>query len=122
MLRKNRQNVLNSLIINAEERLLEVVSLLICVHERAQNQPSCSGFGAPELESWLRAGLSERGLDVPIVRIHCLGFCARGPNVRIAPGGNFYHQVDQPMVTTLLDDLEQALARAREFNETSYAR
>jgi (2Fe-2S) ferredoxin len=58
----------------------------------------------------LEQQLADEGLSIEVKRVECLGQCERGPNLRIAPGGCFYHQFtmdDMPKVIAELQRLEQ---------------
>ena len=73
---------------------------MVCVNQRI-GKPACAGAAiADALETELR----QRQLAFPVERIVCLGACDQGPNVRLAPGGRFYHQVTVARITELVDD------------------
>ena len=44
-----------------------------------------------------------RGIDIPVVEQVCLGRCAEGIAMRIAPGGPFFTQVTEADVEAILD-------------------
>jgi len=89
----------------------EAWQLLVCVNERfGANSPSCGARGGERLVAALARELAARGLTLPVERIYCFGYCTEGPNVRLAPGGPFFHQVDEAGVATLLDDIAAYLA------------
>ena len=50
--------------------------------------------------------IGERGLDIPVVRRECLGRCEEGPTMRIAPGGEFFTEIDEGDLPTICDRLE----------------
>ena len=84
--------------------------LVVCINERlGAGQRSCAGSGARILLDELRQLLAEASLDVPIVERECLGRCAEGPAMRIAPGGEFYTQVESATLKTIVDRLRQQL-------------
>ena len=73
---------------------------MVCVNRRI-GKPACAGAAiADALESELR----QRQLAIPVERSICLGACEQGPNVRLAPGGRFYHQVGVAGIAELVDD------------------
>ena len=73
---------------------------IVCVNRRI-GKPACEGAAiADVLESELR----QRQLAIPVERSICLGACEQGPNVRLAPGGRFYHQVGVAGIAELVDD------------------
>ncbi len=80
--------------------------VLVCINERFHpSKPSCAGRGSREMLSLLRARLEAASLPVEVRELHCFGRCELGPNVRIAPGGAFFHGVD----TARVDDIVTAL-------------
>lgn len=84
--------------------------LVICVNERlGAGQRSCAGSGSRILLAELRQRLSDASLDVPIVERECLGRCAEGPAMRIAPGGEFFTEVESATLETIIDRLQQQL-------------
>ena len=86
--------------------------LVICVNERlGAGQRSCAGSGSRKLLTDLRQLLSEASLDVPIVERECLGRCAEGPAMRIAPGGEFFTEVNGSTLQTIVDQLRQQVSR-----------
>ena len=85
--------------------------LVICVNERlGAGQRSCAGSGSRLLLSELQQRLSDASLDVPIVERECLGRCAEGPAMRIAPGGDFFTEVNDSTLETIIDKLRQQLS------------
>ena len=79
--------------------------LLVCVNRRlTEAQPSCGARGGEDLARALERIAGERGLAVEIVRIHCFGQCARGPNVR-RTGGPFVHRGQAADAAAILDRL-----------------
>jgi (2Fe-2S) ferredoxin len=88
-------------------------TVTVCINERKESfVPSCGRRGSHEMLAALRAGLAERGLDVDLQTIACLGLCDKGPNVRVAPSGSLYHAVAPADVGALIDSLAQELASA----------
>lgn len=85
-------------------------SLVVCINNRfAASRPSCAMGGSEAIADALQQGIWQRGLPLAVERLHCLGECARGPNLRIAPGGKFYHHVKLADVPAILDELEELL-------------
>ena len=84
--------------------------LVICVNERlGAGQRSCAGSGSRLLLTELKQRLADAAIDVPIVERECLGRCAEGPAMRIAPGGDFFTQVNDSTLETIVDLLRQQL-------------
>ena len=86
-------------------------SVVICIKNRFKlNSTSCAGSGSEAMADELERLLAESGLKIEVKRVKCLGLCEHGPNLRIAPGGRFYHHLsmdDLPDVITELQRLSQ---------------
>ena len=66
--------------------------ILVCINERFHpNKPSCKARGSAELAATLTEEVSARSLRVTVQTLMCFGRCELGVNVRIAPGGRFFH-------------------------------
>ena len=84
-------------------------TVVVCTNCRVRaDQPSCGGRGAEVNLEALVKGIAERWIDVTVERIVCFGYCPRGPNMRIAPGGAFFFRVGPEDVPAILDRLEAA--------------
>lgn len=84
-------------------------TLIICTNRRLDSgSPSCAARGSEALADALQQQLSAKGLDVTIKRVECLGQCERGPNLRLAPGGPFYHGVTPEEVPDIVTELIEA--------------
>lgn len=69
----------------------ETVRILVCANRRLGDaRPSCDG-GA--LADQLADLIAARGAAIRVERFLCFGVCDLGPNLRIAPGGPFFHRV-----------------------------
>lgn len=67
--------------------------IIICVNYRSNpNQPSCAARGSEAIAQCLEQEITERGLPASVERFYCLGYCERGPNLRLTPEGRFFHQ------------------------------
>ncbi len=73
-------------------------SFIVCTNRRL-GKPSCRGGAIADA---LEAALHERGLTIQVQRSVCLGACEQGPNVRIAPGGRFFHQINIARIDELI--------------------
>lgn len=80
----------------------QLTPIFVCVHKRFSNAPGCADRGGVDIADALEAGIKARNLQVRIQRMHCLGHCEVGPNVRLGPGGEYIHHVS-------LDDIEDVL-------------
>ena len=87
------------------------VTVVVCVNVRlGAKAQSCGGSDSEEIAEALEAGIEARGLAAEVARIHCLGLCSLGPNVRLVPNGNWYNQVALGDAEAILDDLSSALS------------
>ena len=84
-------------------------TLLICVNLRfGSDKPSCTARGSVAIADALDAGIRTRRIDIESERLRCFGQCPHGPNLRLAPGGSFFHGVEIEDVPSVLDALEKA--------------
>ncbi len=73
------------------------VRLVLCTNRRMGNAPSCGARGNREV----LAALLAQGFEAEAGP--CLGMCARGPNVKILPGGTVLHAATAARVAAHLD-------------------
>ena len=89
------------------------LTVLVCINERFHpSKPSCAGRGSREMLALLRARLDAASLPVEVRELHCFGRCELGPNVRIAPGGAFFHGVDAACVDEIVSAVQALVAAA----------
>lgn len=79
------------------------VSIIVCIKERTAGKTSCAGRGALDLIAETERLVSARKLDIPVEPLRCFGRCEEGANVRIAPGGPFYHRVVREDLPAILE-------------------
>ena len=88
-------------------------SIILCVNRRLSDaQPSCAARGSEHLKTLLEQDILRKGLEAHVDEVHCLGMCERGPNLRIAPGGPFFHGVNEENYAQVIAALENFI-RAR---------
>ncbi|MDF1749260.1 MAG: (2Fe-2S) ferredoxin domain-containing protein [Alphaproteobacteria bacterium] len=81
--------------------------LLVCVNPIGSNKPSCGGDrGSQALADALESGIRDRRINAQLDRIICLNRCLKGPALRIAPGGDFFLEVQTDHISKVLDRLE----------------
>ena len=86
-------------------------TLTVCVNLRPETfVASCGRSGSREFLGRIEALIASRRLDVDLQTIACLGLCARGPNVRVAPSNSWFHRVGPDDLEALVDRLAQHLA------------
>ena len=80
-----------------------VPRLTVCVNDRGPNAitASCGRRGGLQLRDAIEAAARETGMEVQTIR--CLGLCEKGPNVRLAPGNNWFHAVDPADAPALVE-------------------
>lgn len=68
--------------------------LLVCTNYRANpNNPSCAARGSNEILSALNQQLQKKKVSIEVEEIQCMGYCNVGPNVRLIPNGEIFHEV-----------------------------
>jgi (2Fe-2S) ferredoxin len=88
-------------------------TLTICINVRdEQIIPSCGQRGSIDLHAAIERELKARGAAVDLQTIRCLGRCANGPNVRIAPSNSWFQQIAPGDVAELVDTLIASLPPA----------
>jgi NADH:ubiquinone oxidoreductase subunit E len=90
-----------------------VKKVIVCVNRRSNpEQPSCAARGGVALADRLERELSLRGVSVTLERFHCLGRCEDGPNLKLAPGGQFHTHIRPEDVDELLGEIESFVVQA----------
>ncbi len=88
------------------------VRVVVCINERlGTGQRSCVGSGSLDLIRQLESMISAEKLNVPVVRRECLGRCAEGPVMRIAPAGAFFTEITETSLNDLMRELKEFMAR-----------
>lgn len=68
--------------------------LFVCTNYRANpNSPSCAARGSKDLLTQVKLAVQAENLQVSVEEIQCMGYCEHGPNIRLAPKGEFFHHV-----------------------------
>ncbi|WP_035053405.1 (2Fe-2S) ferredoxin domain-containing protein [Andreprevotia chitinilytica] len=77
--------------------------LAICINRRFESgKPSCAVRGSEALADAFEAAIAERGLDIQLMRLPCMGLCEVGPNVKEV-GGDLWSEVSIADVDLILD-------------------
>jgi len=82
--------------------------ILVCSNRRL-NKPACAGHGSEALLQQLKQALAGYGDRVQVEATCCMGFCDKGPNIRVAPAGNFYVGFDMQQLEQLKNELDEKL-------------
>jgi len=84
-------------------------TIIVCINHRANpNQPSCGARGGIEIADLVEAEISRPGLNIRMERFKCLGFCERGPNLKIAPDGRFIYGAKPEDIPQLIQETADA--------------
>lgn len=84
-------------------------TIIVCVNHRTNpNQPSCGARGGIEIADLVEAEISRLGLNIRMERFKCLGFCDRGPNLKIAPDGGFIYGAKPEDIPRLIREVANA--------------
>jgi NADH:ubiquinone oxidoreductase subunit E len=68
--------------------------LLVCTNYRANpNTPSCAARGSKEVATELMHELKKKNVSIEVEEIQCMGYCDIGPNIRLIPNGEIFHEV-----------------------------
>ena len=77
--------------------------LLVCTNYRANpNNPSCAARGSKELLSTLAQELQREKVSIEVEEIQCMGYCNVGPNVRLIPNGEIFHEVSDKNLAQII--------------------
>ncbi|NWF37142.1 (2Fe-2S) ferredoxin domain-containing protein [Mariprofundus sp. KV] len=81
--------------------------VVVCSNHRANPaHPSCAARGGEALAIKLEAEIAARALQIRVSRFPCLGYCDRGPAVKLAPGGGFICEIDPDNLEAVLQQIE----------------
>jgi len=83
--------------------------VIVCINHRSNpNNPSCGARGGVEIASTIEQVISSEQLNIQLERFKCLGLCQKGPNLRLAPDGQFFYGVCK-------ENIEEVVSALREF-------
>ncbi|MBF0294578.1 MAG: (2Fe-2S) ferredoxin domain-containing protein [Magnetococcales bacterium] len=89
------------------------VTVVACIKERVAGS-SCAERGGVALADAVEQELARQGLPIGVKRILCLGQCEQGPNLRIAPGGAFFHRMTMDRLGEVVEAARAAYETARD--------
>lgn len=85
-----------------------IKSVLVCInHRKSPNQPSCGRRGSEKIARTLEDEVTLKGLNILVERIHCLGACEFGPNIKLVPKGAFFKEVSAQNIKEVISDIHQ---------------
>jgi NADH:ubiquinone oxidoreductase subunit E len=78
--------------------------IIVCTNYRANpNNPSCVARGSKEIMAALTLQLAEKDIPAMVEESPCLGHCEIGPNLRLIPGGDFFHEVSHDKLGKIIE-------------------
>lgn len=82
--------------------------LLVCINYRANlNNPSCAARGSKQVANELQLALEKINISIEIEESPCMGFCDVGPNLRLVPNGEFFHEVSVKKLTKIIQSVKK---------------
>jgi (2Fe-2S) ferredoxin len=77
--------------------------ILVCTNFRANlNNPSCAARDSQLVLAALKKELTKKNIVIEIEESPCMGYCNVGPNLRLAPNGEFFHGVSTINIAKLI--------------------
>ena len=77
--------------------------ILVCINHRANpNTPSCHARGSQQVLAQLSLRLKQENIKIAVEKVQCLGHCNSGPNVRLVPNEQFFHNVASESLTEII--------------------
>jgi (2Fe-2S) ferredoxin len=84
--------------------------ILVCTNFRANlNNPSCAARNSQLVLNALKEELINKHIVIEVEASPCMGYCNVGPNLRLAPNGEFFHGVT-------VTNLAKLIQAAKKFN------
>ncbi|MEG3637730.1 (2Fe-2S) ferredoxin domain-containing protein [Magnetococcus sp. PR-3] len=77
-------------------------TILVCTNDRPGNNTSCGARGSYELYLALVKAAKESNTPFSVGELQCFGECSKGPNIRVAPGGEFFHHATEETIPDIL--------------------
>ena len=78
--------------------------IFVCTNYRANpNNPSCASRDSRLVLDLLKAEFAQKDIAIEIEESPCMGYCNAGPNVRLAPNGQFFHGVSTSNLVKLIN-------------------
>ena len=83
--------------------------IFVCNSFRVGGDPQgvCNRKGATSLLQFLEGEIIDRGLNAMVSATGCLKMCDKGPVMVVYPGGQWYGELTEDKLDTILDCLEE---------------
>lgn len=76
---------------------------LVCTNFRANpNNPSCAARDSHLILDALKTQLAKSDIAIEVEASQCMGYCNVGPNARLVPNGEFFHEVSAAKLAKLI--------------------
>jgi (2Fe-2S) ferredoxin len=90
------------------DSFLSPKKVMVCVKQRfADTNQSCGARGSEHIVKLLELEIARENLPISVERSICFGMCDMGPNVRLAPGGKFFHAVTPLRIPEIVESIRQ---------------
>jgi len=81
-------------------------TIIVCINHRANpDVPSCGARGGEAIAQCIETEIATHNLTIGVERFLCLGLCELGPNIKLAPAGEFYHKVNLDTLPQLIQKI-----------------
>jgi (2Fe-2S) ferredoxin len=85
-----------------------VKKVLVCVKQRlTEANPSCGGRGGAQIRELLEQEIALHNITICVAPFICFGLCDKGPNVRLAPNGKYFHAVTPQLIPEIVQAIRQ---------------
>lgn len=82
----------------------------VCTNYRANpNNPSCAARGSKQVLTELTQQLQSKKISIEVEEIQCMGYCKVGPNLRLIPNGDIFHEVSAKKLVEIIKATEKFL-------------
>lgn len=86
-------------------------TIRVCINEHQEDGSDCCGpRGGREMRDLIEKGIAERGIEIDLREIECLGLCQRGPSIMLDPGSSYFLNAQPADVPEILDLVEKFVA------------
>jgi NADH:ubiquinone oxidoreductase subunit E len=84
--------------------------ILVCTNYRANpNNSSCAARGSEVILTMLQQTLRQDNMPIGAEPSPCMGFCEKGPNAHLTPGGPFLHEITMQNWNKVIEEAKNFL-------------